>query len=233
MNIPEHIAIIMDGNGRWALEKGLARTQGHKRGAERVKEIVAKAQEIGVKSVTIFAFSTENWSRPEKELKALFFLLKLFLDSNFREMKERGVKFKVIGRRDRLPADVLEKIDEVETGTAVNNDFIFNIAIDYGGRWDIVNAAKSVCRRCVDGEIDIESINEEFFGKYMQLNYVKEPDLLIRTSGEQRISNFLIWDCAYSEFYFSPLNWPDFTADELVRAIEDYSKRDRRFGNHG
>lgn len=223
----------MDGNGRWALEKGLARTQGHKRGAERVKEIVAKAQEIGVKSVTIFAFSTENWSRPEKELKALFFLLKLFLDSNFREMKERGVKFKVIGRRDRLPADVLEKIDEVETGTAVNNDFIFNIAIDYGGRWDIVNAAKSVCRRCVDGEIDIESINEEFFGKYMQLNYVKEPDLLIRTSGEQRISNFLIWDCAYSEFYFSPLNWPDFTADELVRAIEDYSKRDRRFGNHG
>ncbi|MDD5080489.1 MAG: isoprenyl transferase [Candidatus Omnitrophica bacterium] len=233
MNIPEHIAIIMDGNGRWALEKGLARTQGHKRGAERVKEIVAKAQEIGVKSVTIFAFSTENWSRPEKELKALFFLLKLFLDSNFREMKERGVKFKVIGRRDRLPADVLEKIDEVETGTAVNNDFIFNIAIDYGGRWDIVNAAKNVCRRCVDGEIDIESINEEFFGKYMQLNYVKEPDLLIRTSGEQRISNFLIWDCAYSEFYFSPLNWPDFTADELVRAIEDYSKRDRRFGNHG
>lgn len=223
----------MDGNGRWALEKGLARTQGHKRGAERVKEIVAKAQEIGVKSVTIFAFSTENWSRPEKELKALFFLLKLFLDSNFREMKERGVKFKVIGRRDRLPADVLEKIDEVETGTAVNNDFIFNIAIDYGGRWDIVNAAKNVCRRCVDGEIDIESINEEFFGKYMQLNYVKEPDLLIRTSGEQRISNFLIWDCAYSEFYFSPLNWPDFTADELVRAIEDYSKRDRRFGNHG
>lgn len=233
MRIPNHIAIVMDGNGRWAIEKGKSRGEGHLRGVVRVKEVVRKAQDLGVKAITIFAFSTENWARPKKELKTLFSLLKIFLDSYCQEMKKRKVRFRAIGRRDRLPKDVIKKIDDIESLTKDNEDFSFNVAIDYGGRWDIANAAKKICIAHQKGEIDVDQIDEDMFKRYMQLHYVVEPDLFIRTSGEQRLSNFLIWDCAYSEFYFPRLYWPDFTADELVKAIENYSLRERRFGGHG
>lgn len=229
MNIPNHIAIIMDGNGRWAQKKGLPRIAGHKKGAQRVKEAVTESLKLGVKALTIFAFSTENWNRPKMEIEFLFSYLAKFLDSYKKKLIKDDIRLKVIGRRDRISEVVLKKIKEVEGLTKDNKSFIFNIAIDYGGRWDIVNAAKAITQGCVNKKISQKDINEELFSDYLCLKTF-DPDLLIRTSGEQRVSNFLVWNLAYSEFYFTSLFWPDFDKFQLHKAIKVYSQRDRRFG---
>lgn len=228
--VPKHIAIIMDGNGRWAQEKGLPRVFGHRKGVDRVKEIVSESIELGIKALTIFAFSTENWNRPKKELDVLFSYFNKFLSLYKKELIEKNVKVRVIGRKDRLSKGLLEKIRDIEDATKDNKTFTFNIAIDYGGRWDIVDAAKRIAKAYSNKDITSEEIDEELFSEYLSLGSVGDPDLLIRTSGEQRMSNFLIWNLAYSELYFTPVFWPSFDKKELKKAIEIYSNRDRRFG---
>ncbi|MDD5194801.1 MAG: isoprenyl transferase [Candidatus Omnitrophica bacterium] len=230
MKIPNHIAVIMDGNGRWAKQRGLPRTAGHKEGVERVKKTVSAAKKLGVKMLTIFAFSTENWNRPRQEVDLLFSYLEIFLSTYKKELMKENIRLKVIGRRDRITPRIIEKIEELEGVTSQNSSFIFTIALDYGGRWDIVEAAKKIIGACTDKKISLQEVNEDLFGKYLALGNLPEPDLLIRTSGEKRISNFLLWNLAYSEFYFPEIHWPDFNEEELRKAIEIYSERERRFG---
>jgi len=234
MDVPYHIAIIMDGNGRWAKKRKLPRTAGHRQGIKRIKEIVRAAQKIGIKALTIFAFSTENWNRPKSEIKFLFSYLDDFLDSYKKELIKNGIRLKVIGRRDRIDRRIVKKIENLEKITLKNNKFFFNVALDYGGRWDIVNSTKNIVSDYKKGKITEESINEDIFSSYLQLFGMPNPDLLVRTSGEQRISNFLLWDLAYSEVYFTPVFWPDFDEGNLNKAVEVYNKRERRFGKiHG
>jgi undecaprenyl diphosphate synthase len=230
MKIPYHVAIIMDGNGRWAKNRGLPRMAGHRAGIKRIKEIVREAKKIGIKILTIFAFSTENWNRPKKEVDFLFSYLNNFLDNYRKELMKEDIKLNVIGRRGRIKKSIIKKIEEVERLTKNNKSFIFNIALDYGGRWDIVEAAKKIIKDCRSQKLKETEIDEEVFGKYLSLNNLPDPDLLIRTSGEQRISNFLLWNLAYTEFYFPKTYWPDFDKKELEKAVEVYSKRERRFG---
>ena len=230
MEIPYHIAVIMDGNGRWAKKRMLPRMVGHRQGAKRVKEILKEAKNIGVGVLTIFAFSTENWNRPKKEIEFIFSYLVKFLQSNQKEFVKNDIKFKAIGRRDRFKNEVIEEIKKTEELTKNNKSFIFNVALDYGGKWDIVNATKKIAKKCIAKSITYNDIDEELFNKYISLSDVRPPDLLIRTSGEKRISNFLIWDLAYSEFYFTSVLWPEFDKENLHKAIKAYSQRNRRFG---
>ena len=230
MGIPYHVAIIMDGNGRWAKKRKLPRTAGHHQGIKRIKEIIREAQKIGMRALTIFAFSTENWNRPKKEIKFLFSYLHDFLDNYKKEFMKNGIRLKVIGRRDRINGQIIRKIEKLEKLTSKNNKFFFNIALDYGGRWDIVNSAKNIALDYKNGKITKESIDENMFNNYLELADISDPDLLIRTSGEQRISNFLLWNLAYSEVYFTSVLWPDFDKDNLYKAVEIYQKRERRFG---
>jgi undecaprenyl diphosphate synthase len=230
MTIPYHIAIIMDGNGRWAQERGLPRTAGHREGVKRVKEVVKEAKRLGVKILTLFAFSTENWARPPKEIKFLFSYLNFFLENYRKELMRENIRLNVIGRRDRINAEVMEKIEDLETLTKDNSSFVLNVALDYGGKWDIVQAAKEIIRDYKINKISEQDLDEDCFKKYLSLGGMQEPELLIRTSGEQRISNFLLWDLAYAEFYFPKVHWPAFSKNELKKAIEVYSKRKRRFG---
>ncbi len=231
MKVPKHIAIIMDGNGRWAQRKRLPRIMGHRKGAARIKEVVREAKKLGVKSLTIFAFSTENWNRPERELKFLFNYMDKFLTNYKKELIAEDIRTKIIGRRDRINSNMVKKIKEVETATRNNKSFNLNVALDYGGRWDILEATKKLMKKYADGDIDLKDLDEDLFKKHLSLARVEEPDLLVRTSGEERISNFLIWDLAYSEFYFTKTFWPDFDKKELEKAIKSYSERERRFGN--
>ncbi len=224
--IPEHMAIIMDGNGRWAKEKGLPRTHGHKEGSKRVKEVVKESKEKGIKILTLFAFSTENWNRPQKEIKYLFSYLQDFLNNYKKELIKEEIKLKIIGRKNRLGKKVLDKIREVEKATFNNGNFFLNIALDYGGRWDIVNATKKI----IEDKIEAEKIEEKMFCKYLCLSEFKDPDILVRTSGEKRISNFLIWQAAYTEFYFPKVLWPDFNKKWVDNTIKEYSRRVRKFG---
>lgn len=234
MQVPRHIAVIMDGNGRWAKKRGLPRTAGHKQGIERIKEIVREAKRSGVGALTIFAFSTENWNRPKQEIDFLFSYLDKFLNDYKKELIKEDIKLKVIGRKTKLVKSTLSKIQEVEAATDNNKSFFFNIAIDYGGRWDIAQAAKRIAADCIDKKISQADIDEETFSGYLALADSFEPDLLIRTSGEQRISNFLLWNLAYSELYFTETFWPDFDKNELAKAISVYSQRERRYGEvHG
>jgi undecaprenyl diphosphate synthase len=230
MNIPSHIAIIMDGNGRWAKLRGLPRIAGHREGVKRVKEIVKAAKELGVKALTLFAFSTENWNRPKKEIELLFSYMREFLKTYQKELIRDGIKFKVLGRRQNIHKNIIRQIEEVERQTQDNKEFTLNIALDYGGRWDIVEASKKIVKDCHDKKISEVDINETNFTNYLSLADQPDPELLIRTSGEERISNFLLWNLAYSEFYFPKIFWPEFNAQELKKAIEIYSKRQRRFG---
>ena len=220
----------MDGNGRWAKKRMLPRMVGHRQGAKRVKEILKEAKNIGVGVLTIFAFSTENWNRPKKEIEFIFSYLVKFLQSNQKEFVKNDIKFKAIGRRDRFKKEVIEEIKKTEELTKNNKSFIFNVALDYGGKWDIVNATKKIAKKCIAKSITYNDIDEELFNKYISLSDVRPPDLLIRTSGEKRISNFLIWDLAYSEFYFTSVLWPEFDKENLHKAIKAYSQRNRRFG---
>jgi len=230
MKVPCHIAIIMDGNGRWAQSKGLPRIAGHHEGAKRIKEIVREAKTLGVKVLTIFAFSTENWDRPKKEIDFLFKYLEDFIKNYRAELMRERIKVNFIGRRDRIKPPIIKKMQELEAVTNANDAFVFNIALDYGGRWDILQAARQLIDDCRSGVITLDAVSEDTFKNYLAIKNLPDPDLLIRTSGEERISNFLLWNLAYAELYFTQIYWPDFNKEELKKAVSAYADRERRFG---
>lgn len=229
-NIPKHIAIIMDGNGRWAKKKNLPRTMGHKAGIETMKKIVKEADKLGIKYLTVYAFSTENWKRPKEEVSALMKLLVQYLRSEIAELHENNVVLKVLGDITQLPDECETEIRESLKLTENNTGLILNIAFNYGGRDEIVRAIKLMCSDVKNNIIKEEDINSELVANYLYTKGIPDPDLIIRPSGEQRLSNFLLWQCAYSEFWYSDINWPDFKEEDLRQAIFDYQNRDRRFG---
>ncbi|NPB07652.1 MAG: di-trans,poly-cis-decaprenylcistransferase [Aquificae bacterium] len=224
LRLPEHVAIIMDGNGRWAKRQGLPRIAGHYRGAEVAEDIIEYALELGIKHLTLFAFSTENWNRPKEEVEALFSLMADYLRTKKEKLYRLNIRVRFIGRRDRLGEDLVKLMEEIEEESRNNRALELNLAVDYGGRDDIVRAVNRIIR---DG---LQEVSEEVFSQYLDLRCSPDPDLLIRTAGEKRISNFLLWNLAYTEFYFTDTLWPDFTREEFLRALEDYSRRKRKFG---
>lgn len=229
-NIPRHVAFIMDGNGRWAKERGRSRTFGHRKGVERVKEIIRGANSLGIKVVTFFAFSTENWSRPRSEVSVLMRYLDNFLSKEIVQMRENNIRFIVIGRHDPIPKYLQAKIKKTQDETSSNTGLVVVLALNYGGRQEILDAVKKFTKDAITGKARTESLNEEKFRSYFYAADIPDPDLLIRTSNEMRISNFLLWQLSYSEFYFSSKYWPDFGMVELKEAIKEYQKRERRFG---
>lgn len=229
-NIPRHVAIIMDGNGRWAKSRNLPRTMGHKAGVEAIIDILKEADRLGIKYITLYAFSTENWKRPKDEVNAIMKLLVQYLKLEIDEMDRNGVVIKVIGDISKLPTECIQEIEKASERTKNNTGVIMNIALNYGGRDEIVRAVKNIIKDKEEGKFSIDSIDEDLFSNYLYTNYMPDPDIIIRPSGEQRLSNFLLWQCAYSEFWYSNINWPDFSPKDLRRAIYDYQKRNRRFG---
>lgn len=231
--IPRHIAIILDGNGRWAKKRGLPRTAGHAAGSENFRKIATYCKNIGVEYLTVYAFSTENWSRPEDEVKAIMKLLDKYLAEAIATMERDKIRMKILGDVSALSEPLQKKILETNEISTHYSGFQANICLNYGGRAEIVNAAKryaaDVLANAVDGDTSID-IDEQGFSDYMYSAGIPDPDLLIRPGGEKRISNFLLWQCAYSEFYFTDVLWPDFGTDELDKAIEEFGRRDRRFG---
>lgn len=228
--IPEHIAIIMDGNGRWAKKKGFPRVIGHKAGMGALKEVVRTCSDIGVKILTIYAFSTENWKRPKDEVGFLMSLLVEYMKKELMELHQNNVRIKILGDMDILPSDTKVEIERALELTADNNGLQFNIALNYGGRVEIVNACKNIYRDIKSGKIKESEVDESVFQKYLYTGDDPDPDLIIRTSGEKRISNFLLWQLAYSEFVFVDRLWPDFNRESLIEAIAEYQNRNRRFG---
>lgn len=228
--IPEHIGIIMDGNGRWAKAKGYPRTVGHKAGVETIRRILKEAQRLGVKYITLYAFSTENWKRPKEEVGALMKLLVQYFRSELNELHENGVVVNTIGDISKLPKECIEEIKKAKEKTKNNTGIVMNLALNYGGRDEIVRAVKLLAKDVAEGKISEDEIDEKSVEKYLYTAGMPDPDMIIRPSGEQRLSNFLLWQCAYSEFWYSDINWPDFTEKDLRRAIFDFQNRDRRFG---
>jgi len=231
--LPHHVAIIMDGNGRWAKQRALNRIKGHQEGAESVRVIVRACREIGVKILTLYAFSTENWRRPQYEIKSLMALLKKFLKSERQEMLENNIRFNAIGQIERLPEAVQVTLRETITATQHNRGMLLNLALSYGGRDEIVEAVQKVALDVQKGTLKPGDITPGLFSEYLYTKGMPDPDLLIRTSGEMRISNFLLWQIAYSEIYVTDILWPDFRKEALLGAIRDYQKRERRFGMTG
>jgi len=229
-NIPEHIAIIMDGNGRWAENKKLPRAAGHKRGVETVRAMVQSCLNLGVKYLTLYTFSTENWRRPQKEISMLMRLMVKSLRNETNELNKNYVKITSIGNEDSLPKVVQKELHQAKEITKNNDKLVLNLALSYSGRWEIIEAAKKIALEYASGKIELEHINEEFVSNKLTTEGMPDPDLMIRSGGEHRISNFLIWQVAYSELYVSNVLWPDFKCKNLVEAIEDYQKRERRFG---
>lgn len=225
-SIPKHVAIIMDGNGRWAKEKGKLRVEGHRKGAENIEKIIDYSIKLGVKYLTVYAFSTENWKRPEAEVKALMKLFAKYLDDKKEELRKQGVKLLVTGTEENIPNKLLKKIRDTEEYLSDCDQITFNIAFNYGGRKEIVDGINKILKENRGNE----EINEEEFKKYMYRPEIPDPELVIRTSGEFRVSNFLLWEIAYSEFYVTNVYWPDFDEREYDLAIASYNKRDRRFG---
>ena len=228
--LPKHVAIIMDGNGRWATKKGLPRSFGHKQGVTVLKKILKAAKNLGVKVVTVYAFSTENWTRPTKEVNFLINLFRDVLKNEIKDIHEESIKIKFIGDLSPFPENLKEIISSSESLTNKNNDFLFNVCVNYGGRQEIVKVAKELALKSSSGEIKPSEIDEELFNSALLSRGINDPELLIRTSGEKRLSNFLLWQLAYSEIYISDVLWPDFNEFEFLKAIIDYQSRNRRFG---
>lgn len=229
-NIPQHVAIIMDGNGRWAKQRNMPRTMGHKAGVETIRRIVKEADRLGIKYITLYAFSTENWKRPKEEVNALMKLLVQYLKSEVAELHKNGVVLKVLGDIEALQKECKKEIEDSIELTKNNTGLVLNVAFNYGGRDEIIKAVKNIVVDVQSEKIDKENINQELFSEYLYTKDSPDPDLIIRPSGEQRISNFLLWQCAYSEFWYSNVNWPDFSEKDLQQAIYDYQNRDRRYG---
>jgi len=224
--IPTHVAIIMDGNGRWARERGLSRLAGHKAGTENLREIIEASAEFGIKYLTIYAFSTENWKRPKEEIRGLMRIFKIMLDRELNNLHENGVQLRHIGRLDGIDKELQKKVREAIELTKNNQTLILNVAFNYGGRDEIIQAIKQI----VANGVNVNDLNDDLFAKYLYTAESPDPDLVIRTSGEFRCSNFLIWQCAYAEWYFTPTYWPDFNKNGLLQALVAYNERDRRYG---
>jgi undecaprenyl diphosphate synthase len=231
--IPKHIAIIMDGNGRWAQQRGKTRVTGHKNGVESVRAVVSTARKQGVKALTLFAFSSENWQRPEKEVSVLMDLFMFVLTREVKKLHKNNIRFQVIGDVSRFSDKLIKKITEAEKLTEKNNDMILSIAANYGGRWDITHAAKQLAQKVNNGELMVDDITEQSLDQQTSLAGLPELDLLIRTGGDFRISNFLLWQAAYAEFYFTDVLWPDFKEVEFLKAMACFDQRERRFGQTG
>ncbi len=229
--LPEHVAIIMDGNRRWAKKNNLNTPQGHKEGAENLKRIAKFANKIGIKHLTVYAFSTENWKRSQEEVGAIMKLLKFYL-LDFFNWSDENIKINVLGRIAELPKDLKDQIHKIEEKTKNNTGLVLNICFNYGGRDEIVTATKNIVQKVLDGELKIEDINEKLFSNYLYTANQPDPDLLIRTSGEERISNFLPWQISYSEFVFTDKFWPEYNEQEFLNSIQIYQKRTRRFGGN-
>ena len=231
--LPIHLAIIMDGNGRWAQQRMLKRIVGHQRGAETVKMVVEQSSLLGIKYLTLFAFSSENWSRPALEVRALMTLLKKYIRQETARMMRKNIRYNVIGNRSDLPDDVNETLDEAILKTAANTGMVLTLALSYGGRQELCRAAARLAQDAVAGKLSADDITTDLFSSYLDTGGLPDPDFLIRTSGEMRISNFLLWQLAYTELYFTDTNWPDFTINELHKALADFQWRERRFGMTG
>ncbi|URZ00724.1 isoprenyl transferase [Clostridium felsineum] len=232
-NIPKHIAIIMDGNGRWAKKKNLPRTMGHKAGGEALKRIVRECSDLGVKYLTVYAFSTENWIRPKEEVSAIMRLIVEFLKREFNELHKNNVILNTVGDISKLPESCITALNDAKEKTKNNTGIMLNLALNYGGRNEILNAIKNIFKDYENNKLskdDILNLNEDVFSSYLYTGDMPDPDIIIRPSGEKRLSNFLLWQCAYSEFWYSNINWPDFSKEDLHNAIRDYQNRNRRFG---
>jgi undecaprenyl diphosphate synthase len=229
-NLPTHVAIIMDGNGRWAKQRGLPRVEGHRQGAESVKAVVRAAGELGIKFITLYAFSVENWNRPKDEVDTLMKYLLRFLKRELGEMKKNNIRLQAIGQIWRLPENVQKQLSDTVAATARNNGITLTLALSYGGRTEIVDAVRQIARDVKAGRLDAAEINEQVIAHHLYTHSMPDPDLLIRTSGEMRISNFLLWQISYAEFVITPTLWPDFGRREFYAALEEYSSRQRRYG---
>ncbi len=228
--LPTHVAIIMDGNGRWAKKRGLPRIFGHREGMKSVRAVVEKARTLGIKVLTLYAFSKENWHRPKEEVSFLMNLLEEYLRKEVEELHKKDIQIRAIGEIEMLPKKIQALLKEALAKTAKNKSMILNLALSYGGRAEIVRAARLLAEACKRGDISPEEITEETFSRYLYTGDLPDPDFLIRTSGEQRISNFMLYQCAYTEFYITPILWPDFREKEFLEALKDYATRERRFG---
>lgn len=228
--VPEHIAIIMDGNGRWAKKKGLPRIAGHRAGVESIRDLIKTALDLNINIVTLFAFSTENWKRPKKEVDFLMSLPREYLKKELDNLSEQGVKINIIGDERDIPSKTIEAVKMGMEKTRNNDRLILNFALNYGGRKEILDAVKKIATKVEEGELEADNIDENILNEHMYTGDLPDPCLIIRPSGEMRISNFLLWQMAYSELWFSPVYWPDFRAKHLMEAIYDYQNRDRRFG---
>lgn len=230
LKLPRHVAIVMDGNGRWATSRGLPRTEGHRRGAEAAQKAVEAAKELGIPCITLFSFSTENWNRPADEIEDLMNLMRAYLRRETAELHKSGARLRVIGDRSRLPEDIVQMMEKAETITKDNDKINVTIALSYGGRQDIVYAAKKMARMAEDGKVDLDRVDETYFGALLMTAGLPDPDLMIRTGGEIRISNFLLWQLAYAELFFTPTLWPDFSKQDMIEAVDFFTGRDRRYG---
>lgn len=230
---PLHVAIIMDGNGRWAQSRGLMRLMGHKAGVKTVQLIVKAAREIGISFLTLYAFSSENWKRPATEVSGLMSLLKSYLESELASMQENNIRLRSIGRKENLPKEIRETLDASIAKTAANTGLVLNLALSYGSRDEIVTAAKEMAQLCASGKLRPEDITEEAFAGHLYTAGLPDPDLVIRTGGEFRLSNFLLWQASYAEIFITETHWPDFTREDFVAAIATFQKRQRRFGRTG
>lgn len=230
LKVPNHVAIILDGNGRWAKKRFMPRNYGHLQGAKTVEQICEDADSIGIKYLTVYAFSTENWNRPQDEVDAIMKLLRTYLKDCIKRANNNNMCVRVIGEKHRLSDDMRQKIEELEESSKNNTGLNFTIALNYGSRDEIVRAVKKISEDIKKESIDTQDITPELISKYLDTADIPDPDLLIRTSGEERVSNFLLWQLAYTEFYFTDVLWPDFNKKELIKAVEKYSNRDRRFG---
>jgi undecaprenyl diphosphate synthase len=230
LNVPNHVAIILDGNGRWAKKKMMPRNYGHTMGSKNVEKICETAYKMGIQYLTVYAFSTENWKRPKEEVDALMKLLQSYLETSVKTSMKNNMRVRIIGDKSRLNEEIRKSIDNLEEASKDNTGLKFQVAINYGGRDEIIRAAKAMSKDITENKTDIDHIDEEVFQKYLDTGDLPDPDLLIRTSGEQRLSNFLVWQTAYTELYFTDVLWPDFNKKELERAVEYYSSRNRKFG---